>query len=80
MKKIKEIVIVEGKTDTALLKQLFEVDTIETHGLALSDKTLALIKEASKSRGIIVLTDPDFPGKKTVIKFKLLFLTVIMLL
>ena len=64
MKKIKEIVIVEGKTDTALLKQLFEVDTIETHGLALSDKTLALIKEASKSRGIIVLTDPDFPGKK----------------
>ncbi|HIX81085.1 ribonuclease M5 [Erysipelatoclostridium sp. An15] len=64
MKKIKEIVVVEGKTDTALLKELFEVDTIETHGLALDDKTMALIKEASKKRGIIVLTDPDFPGKK----------------
>ena len=48
MKKIKEIVVVEGKTDTALLKELFEVDTIETHGLALDDKTMALIKEASK--------------------------------
>lgn len=64
MKKIKEIVVVEGKTDTALLKELFEVDTIETHGLALDQKTLKLIQEASKSRGVIVLTDPDFPGKK----------------
>ena len=64
MKKIKEIVVVEGKTDTALLKELFEVDTIETHGLALDQQTLELIQEASKSRGIIVLTDPDFPGKK----------------
>ena len=64
MKKIKEIVVVEGKTDTALLKELFEVDTIETHGLALDKKTLELIKEANKTRGVIVLTDPDFPGKK----------------
>ena len=64
MKKIKEIVVVEGKTDTALLKELFEVDTIETHGLAIDQNTLELIKEASERRGIIVLTDPDFPGKK----------------
>ena len=45
MKKIKEIVVVEGKTDTALLKELFEVDTIETHGLALDQQTLELIQE-----------------------------------
>ena len=64
MKKIKEIVVVEGKSDTVLLKKLFEVDTIETHGLALDKKTLELIKQANESRGIIVLTDPDFPGKK----------------
>lgn len=64
MKKIKEIIVVEGKSDTALLKELFEVDTIETHGLALDKKTIELIKEANKTRGIIVLTDPDFPGKK----------------
>ena len=61
---IKEIIVVEGKSDTALLKELFEVDTIETHGLALDKKTLELIKEANKTRGVIVLTDPDFPGKK----------------
>ena len=64
MKKIKEIIVVEGKSDTALLKELLEVDTIETHGLALDKKTLELIKEANKTRGVIVLTDPDFPGKK----------------
>ncbi|WP_294581103.1 ribonuclease M5 [uncultured Thomasclavelia sp.] len=64
MNKIKEVVVVEGKTDSALLKELFEVDTIETHGLAIDDQTMVLIKEAAKSRGIIVLTDPDFPGKK----------------
>lgn len=64
MKKIKEIVVVEGKTDTAILKQLFDVDTIETHGLALDDKTLQLIKQANQTRGIIVLTDPDYPGMR----------------
>ncbi len=46
MKRIKEIIVVEGKTDTALLKELFEVETIETHGLALDDKTLNLIKRS----------------------------------
>ena len=65
MKKIKEIVVVEGKTDTALLKELFEVDTIETHGLALDQQTLELIQEASKSRGNYCFEqNPDFPGKK----------------
>ena len=64
MKRIKEIVIVEGKTDTQLLKELYDVDTIETHGLALDDQTLELIKEASLTRGVIVLTDPDYPGLK----------------
>ena len=54
MKRINEIVVVEGKTDSQLLKELYDVDTIETHGLGL----------ASKTRGVIVLTDPDYPGLK----------------
>lgn len=62
MKKINEIIIVEGKTDTAIIKKLFDADTIETNGFQLSDNTLEIIKEASKSRGIIILTDPDYPG------------------
>lgn len=64
MKKIKEIIVVEGKTDTAIIKKLFDADTIETNGLAMSEETLDFIEKAQKTRGIIVLTDPDYPGMK----------------
>lgn len=61
-KRIKEVIIVEGKTDTAIIKKLFDADTIETHGLGIDEKVLDLIEQASYSRGVIVLTDPDYPG------------------
>lgn len=70
MKKIKEIVVVEGKTDTQVLKELFEVETIETHGLALTKEILDYIKKVNEIRGVIVLTDPDFPGTKIRNKIK----------
>ena len=41
-KKIKEVIVVEGKTDTAIIQKLFDADTIETHGLAL-DEALDLV-------------------------------------
>ena len=40
MKKIKEVIVVEGKTDTAIIKKLFDAETIETHGLAINEDTL----------------------------------------
>lgn len=64
MKKIKEVIVVEGKTDTQVLKQLFDVDTIETNGVRIDKKTLDYIKETNGKRGVIILTDPDFPGIK----------------
>lgn len=63
-KRIKEIVVVEGKTDTAKLKQLFDVNTIETNGLSLSQKTINDIKILSKENGLIFFLDPDGPGEK----------------
>lgn len=60
--KIKEIIVVEGHSDTSKLKNLIECDTIETSGSAIDEKTLDLIEEASKARGVIVFTDPDYPG------------------
>ena len=62
MKKIEQVIIVEGKNDTLRLKRIYDVDTIETDGLALNN--LDLIKEIAKSRGIIIFTDPDSPGNK----------------
>ena len=62
--KINEVIIVEGKTDTQVLKSFLDVDTIETGGSGLNQKTLDYIKTTSLTRDIIVMTDPDFPGKQ----------------
>ncbi|WP_461225575.1 ribonuclease M5 [Lacticaseibacillus suihuaensis] len=65
MTAFKQVIVVEGRDDT---KRLFEafgpIDTIETRGSAISKETLALIAKAQATRGVIVLTDPDFPGEK----------------
>lgn len=60
--KINEVIVVEGKTDTQVLKSFLDVDTIETGGSAISKETLEYIKTTSLSRDIIVMTDPDYPG------------------
>ncbi|AGR41677.1 ribonuclease M5 [Spiroplasma taiwanense] len=65
--KIKQVVVVEGITDTLKLKKIFgknNIDTIETNGLALSNETLKLIEAVNAKRGIIVFTDPDGPGNR----------------
>ena len=62
--KIKEIIVVEGKDDTTAIRQAVHADTIETNGSAINDEIIEKIKLAQKTRGVIVLTDPDFPGQK----------------
>lgn len=64
--KIKEVIVVEGRDDTARLREALgnDIDTIETNGSAINQQTLAQIKLAQATRGVIVLTDPDFSGKR----------------
>ena len=62
--RIKEIIVVEGSHDSDTLKKYFECDTIETHGLAISEETISLLKDVNEKRGIIIFTDPDTPGNK----------------
>ncbi|WP_440897309.1 ribonuclease M5 [Amphibacillus sp. Q70] len=62
--RIKEIIVVEGKDDTAKLKQVFDVDTIETNGSAINQTILDQIQHAQDKRGIIIFTDPDYPGQR----------------
>lgn len=61
---IKEIIVVEGKDDTAKIKQAVTADTIETNGSAVNQKTIDLIKHAKEKRGVIIFTDPDYPGQR----------------
>lgn len=60
---IDALVVVEGHHDTAALKRVFDVETIETGGLQLRPQTLETIAAMAKSRDIIIFTDPDSPGE-----------------
>lgn len=64
MKKINEIIVVEGRDDTQRIQIAVQADTIETNGSAINQETLSLIKHAQEKRGVIVFTDPDFPGEQ----------------
>ena len=61
---IKEVIVVEGKNDTRRLQSFFDVETIETHGLALKKETVDFIKKVNEERGVILFLDPDHPGEK----------------
>ncbi|MFC4558544.1 ribonuclease M5 [Virgibacillus kekensis] len=62
--KIKEIIVVEGRDDTAKIHQAVEADTIETNGSAINDTILKQIRHAKEKRGVIIFTDPDYPGQR----------------
>lgn len=62
--KVKEIIVVEGKDDTAKIKQAIDADTIETNGSAINAEIINRIKHAKSKRGVIVFTDPDYPGQR----------------
>ncbi|MFC4620354.1 ribonuclease M5 [Camelliibacillus cellulosilyticus] len=62
--KVKEIIVVEGKSDTLAINRAVDADTIETNGSAVGKETLQAIQHAQQVRGVIIFTDPDVPGEK----------------
>lgn len=64
MKKIKEVIVVEGKDDTKQIAKAVNADTYETNGSALSMADIEQLKKLQASRGLIVFTDPDFNGER----------------
>lgn len=61
--KIEEVIIVEGRDDTCAVNRAVDAMTIETHGFGMSDEMWQRIDRAYKTKGIIVLTDPDRAGE-----------------
>ena len=61
---IEEIIIVEGRDDTAAIKQSVDAVTIETHGYGIRPDTWDTIAKAHQEKGIIVFTDPDHAGEQ----------------
>lgn len=64
MKRIKEVIVVEGKNDTKKVKQAVIADTYETNGSHVISQTISDLQKLQKERGLIVLTDPDFNGER----------------
>ena len=63
-RKIPEVIVVEGKDDTANLKRYYEVDTYETRGSAINQDDLERIATLQELRGVIVFTEPDYNGER----------------
>lgn len=66
MKKIdiQEVIVVEGKDDTANLRRFYNVDTYETRGSAIDEDDLERIERLHNLRGVIIFTDPDYNGER----------------
>ena len=64
MKKIKEVIVVEGKSDKQFLETFLDADFVICNGSAVDGFSKDYLIELSKTRGVIILTDPDYPGEK----------------
>lgn len=73
---IHEFIVVEGRDDTTAINRSVIADTIETNGSALSQETIEKIRHAQELRGVIIFTDPDFPGEKSENKLTQRYLAV----
>ena len=60
-----EIVVVEGEHDKARLLSIYpDLEVIITNGSEVSQQTIDLLKELSKTNKIILFLDPDYPGER----------------
>lgn len=66
MNKVKyhAVIVVEGATDRSLLDSFMDAEIVTTNGSDVPCETIEFLKELSKKSDIVVLTDPDSPGKR----------------
>jgi len=64
MRKVQEVIVVEGRYDKNKLRQIFDCTVFETSGFSIfSDKQkISLLKKLAEKRGVIILTDSDSAG------------------
>ncbi len=62
--RIKEVIVVEGRDDTAACLRAADCLTIETHGFGIRRETWERIARAYEDPGIVIFTDPDHAGRE----------------
>ncbi len=62
IQKLNAVLVVEGKSDVSFLSNYIDALFVTTNGSDVPISTIEYLKELSKTKEIIVLTDPDHPG------------------
>lgn len=64
MRKIREVIVVEGRYDKNALRQVVDATVVETGGFGVFNdrERLALLRRLAAERGLILLTDSDGAG------------------
>lgn len=64
MKKIKEVIVVEGRYDKNTLSQVVDATIVPLGGFSIFNQkdTLTLLRKLARERGLIILTDSDSAG------------------
>ena len=64
-KKIKEVIVVEGKDDISAVKNAVDAEVFQVNGHAVrKNKSIEILKLAYENKGLIILTDPDYAGEE----------------
>ncbi|MDD7593496.1 MAG: ribonuclease M5 [Peptoniphilaceae bacterium] len=61
---MREVIVVEGKDDVAAVKAAVDAECLITHGHGFGEDVLDQIEAAAARNGIIIMTDPDYAGKR----------------
>lgn len=65
MKKIKEVIVVEGKDDISAVKRAVDAEVFKVNGHAVrKNKSIEKLKLAYENKGLIILTDADYAGEE----------------
>lgn len=62
--KIDAVIVVEGKSDIQFLESFIDAILVSTNGSDVPRETIDYLLNLSRTKDIIVLTDPDSPGKR----------------
>lgn len=61
---IQEIIVVEGREDVRAVKAALDCEVIATGGIRISKARMEELKRLQERHGLIILTDPDYAGKR----------------
>lgn len=64
-KRIKEIIVVEGKDDISAVKAAVDAEVFQVNGHAVrKNQSIEKLKTAYENKGLIILTDADYAGEE----------------